>query len=170
MPAPFATPVAISIPFEPNRNPQWNGNAGPSGLESTDVQSAIEEAKADALANDRFLLLPNFGGNANTGRYLEIFPNQASDTSPIFSSAGLRILSVVLQTTAANTTCTVGIFDINVSTVVPVYSVVMVAQKRVEYIGSPLATLSANCQLAVRVTSGSINTPSMQIFFSTATS
>lgn len=43
MAGPFVTPVAESTPFEPNRNPQWGGNAGPSGIVSTETQSAIEE-------------------------------------------------------------------------------------------------------------------------------
>ena len=62
------TQLAVQTPFEPNRNPQWGGSAGPSGIVSIDVQSAIEEVKAQAFANDRFLVLPNYGGNANTGR------------------------------------------------------------------------------------------------------
>jgi hypothetical protein len=169
MPAPFTTPVAISVPFEPNRNPSANGTSGASGLVSTDVQNAIEEAKADALANDRFLLLPNYGGNANSGRYLEIFPNQSSLDSPIFSPTGMNILSVVLQTTSNNSTCNVGIFDLSISSVVPVYTIVMTAQKRVSYVGTPLATLGANCLLAVQVISGSINQPTLQIFFSSIT-
>lgn len=170
MPGPFITPVAVSVPFEPNRDPQWGGNAGPSGITSTDVQSAIEEAKADALSNDRFLILASYGGNANTGRYLEIFPGQASNESPIFSSSGLRNLSIVCQTTSANATCNIGVFDLNVSSVTPIYTIVMTAQKRVEYVGNPLALFAANCLLAIRVTSGSINQPTIQMFFSSATS
>jgi hypothetical protein len=169
MPGPFTTPVALSTPFEPNRNPQWGGNAGPSGIQSINVQDAIEEVKADALANDRFLVIPHYGGNANVGRYFEFFPQQGSDISPIYSASGIRVLSVVLQTTSATATCNVGLFDLNVSSVVPVYTIVMTAQKRVSYVGSPLASLASNCLLAIRVTSGSINTPSMQIFFSSST-
>jgi len=169
MPGPFSSPVAQSVPFEPNRNPQWGGNPGPSGITSIDVQSAIEEAKADALANARFLILPNYGGNAKTGRYFEIFPNQGSDISPIFSNTQMRILSIVLQTTDATATCDVGVFDLNVSSVTPVYTIVMTNQKRVVYNGTPLATLNAGCLLGIRVTSGSINQPSMQVFFSSST-
>lgn len=39
------TQEAEQTPFEPNRNPQWGGNPGPSGIVSTDVQSAIEEVR-----------------------------------------------------------------------------------------------------------------------------
>ena len=71
MSGPFTSPVALSVPFEPNRDPQWNGNAGPSGIQSINVQDAIEEAKADALNADIILLLTHYGGNAIVGRYTE---------------------------------------------------------------------------------------------------
>lgn len=169
MPGPFTSPVALSTPFEPNRDPHANGVIGSSGLASIDVQNAIEEAKQDALDNDRFVILPNYGGNANVGRYLEVFPSSAMDVSPIYSATGMKILSVVLQTTAAAATCDVGIFDLNVSSVTPIYTVVMTAQKRVAYVGTPLASLAVNCLLAIRVTSGSVNTPTMQLFFTSTT-
>jgi hypothetical protein len=164
------TQNALDTPFIPNRNPQFNGLAGPSDIESTDVQSAIEEVKADALANDRFLILGYYGGNSNVGRYLEFFPNQDSLSSPLFFTASARILSVSLQTTSASATCNVGIFDINVSTTIPVYTIVMTAQKRVQYVGTPaLATLGVNSLIALRVTSGSINSPTLQITLSAST-
>jgi hypothetical protein len=166
MSGPFTSPVAIAIPFEPDRDPQYGGNVGPSGITSINVQDAIEEAKADALANDRFLVLPSYGGSANTGRYLEVWGGQASNVSPIFFSDASRILSVTLQTKSVQATCSLGIFDLNVSSVVPVYSIVMTNQKRVQFIGTPLATLAPNALVAMRVTSGSINTPTLQITFS----
>ena len=168
MPAPFTTPVALSVPFEPNRNPQWDGITGPSGIQSTNVQDAIEEAKTDSLANDRFVLLGHYGGNANTGRYIEIFPAEASDIAPIYLAAGSRVLDLVAQTTAANATCNIGVFDLNVSNVTPIYTIVMTAQKRVSYSGNPLAALPVNALLAFRVTSGSINSPLLQITLSAA--
>lgn len=163
------TQEAIDTPFIPNRNPQWGGNPGPSGIESTDVQSAIEEAFSDAIANDRFVLLTHYGGNASTGRYLEWYPQEPSNVSPITFDTSVRLLSVTCQTTAASATCTIGIFDLNVSSVTPVYSFSMVAQKRVSYSGSPLTIILANSLMAVRVTSGSINTPEMQVTLSSST-
>lgn len=169
MPAPFTTPVALSTPFEPNRNPGYGGV--PSGLESENVQDAIEEAKQDALNNDRFLVLPNYGGNAITGRYLEFYPGQSSLDSPLFFAAPGVIRSVTLQTTAANATCEVGIFNANVSLTIPIYTVVITAQKRVEYVGMPtLGVIPANSLIVVRVTSGSILRPTMQLTFSASTS
>ena len=170
MPGPFTSPVALSVPFEPDRNPQYAGNVGPSGISSLNCQDAIEEAKADALANDRFVLLTHYGGNANTGRYTEWYPAEASDVSPIYFSAAARLLNVTCQTTAANATCTIGVFDLNVSSVTPIYSFSMTAQKRVAFVGAPtLASFPANALIAVRITAGSINTPEMQVTFSATT-
>lgn len=54
MPAPFTTPVAKSVPFEPNRNPGFGGGA--SGLTSEESQSAIEEVVVLLRNNSRFVL------------------------------------------------------------------------------------------------------------------
>lgn len=78
MPAPFTTPVAVSVPFEPNRNPQYGGNPGPSGLNSTDVQSAIEETKSFAANITRFTLTLLNNGTLSNGQrftYSELLPN-----------------------------------------------------------------------------------------------
>lgn len=163
-------PNAENLQFEPGRNPGFGGL--PQPFTSKEVQTAIEEALDRAISNDRFLVLPSYGGNANVGRYLEFFPAQASDTSPIFAAVNTKILAVTLQTTAANATCIVGVFDLNVSSVIPVYNILMTAQKRVAYIGtptSPLGIILANGLLALRVTSGSINSPTCQLVFSSAT-
>jgi hypothetical protein len=169
MPSPFTTPVAQSVPFEPNRNPQWGGNPGPSGIQSDNVQDAIEEAKADAIANDKFVLLASYGGNANSGRFLEAFSGQDTSIAPIWLVASSNLFAVTLQTTAASATCTVGLFDYMISTTVPVYTVVMSGVKRVQYSGTPLAVFSAGALLTVKVISGSINQPSMQITLSAST-
>ena len=156
---------AIDTPFTPNRNPQYNGIAGPSGITSLETQSAIEEAYNLAISNDRFVILAHYGGNANTGRYLEMFPNEGSDGAPLFLAIPSKLLSVTFQTSAASATATIGFFDLNVSSVTPVYSLALVAAKRVTAIGTaaaPLASFLANAQVAMRVTSGSLNTPTLQ--------
>lgn len=161
------TQSALQTPFIPMRNPGFGGLAQP--FTSVEVQSAIEEALNQAIANDRFLVLSHYGGNANVGRYLEWFPQEGGDSSPIYLAAPAKILGVTLQTTAASATGNVGIFDLNVSAVTPLYTIVMTAQKRVSYTGTPtipLATTAPGALMALRVTSGSINTPSSQLVFS----
>lgn len=163
------TQEAIDTPFEPNRDPQWGGNVGPSGLVSLESQSAIEEAYFRALNNDRFLILASYGGNASTGRYLLFFTGTASDVSPIFSAVSARLLSVTYQTAAASATCTMGFFNLAVSSVTPVYSLSLAGAKRVQAVGNPLAIFPANALIAVRVTSGSLNNPTLQFTLSSST-
>lgn len=164
MSGPFTYPVAQAIPFEPNRNPGYGGV--PSDLESENVQDAIEEAKQDAIANDRFLILGFYGGSANTGRYLEFFSSTSSDVSPIFIAVTSRLLSATFQTRAAKATCTIGFFDLNVSSVTPVYSLSLNNAKRAQAVGTPLAVFQAGALIAIRVTAGSINTPTLQFTLS----
>lgn len=156
------TQEALDTPFEPMRNPGFNGL--PQTFVSTDVQNAIEEALNKAISNDNFLLLGSHNGNANTGRYLSWFQSIDSSAAPFFQPVASRILSVVAQTTATAATCTIGLFDLNVSSTVPVYTITFSSQKRVSVAGTPLATLLANSQLAARVTSGSISQPTLYIF------
>jgi len=163
------TQECLDTPFIPDRNPQYGGNAGPSGILSLNAQDAIEEAKADALANDRFLLLAYYGGNAASGRYLEFFPQEASDSSPLFLSAASRLLSVTYQTKSVTGSGTISFFNLTVSSVVPVYSLALVASKRVVAVGNPLATFQSGANLAIRVTDGSINTPTLQFTLSSST-
>lgn len=171
MSGPFTSPVAQSVPFEPDRDPQYGGNAGPSGILSTNCQDAIEEVKQAALNNDRFILLASYNGNANTGRYLEFFPNIDSNVAPILLTATSKCLSLVIASSAIHT-ATIGFFNLNVSSTVPVYTASWVAQRRVAFTGSslsPLFTLPADALLAVRIISNSVNRPHVYFFLNTST-
>ena len=157
------TQDAFATPFEPNRNG--------SNIESLTVQEAIEEAKKDALNNDRFLLLCSYNGNANAGRYLEFFSGIDSSIAPILLYAPARCLTLVIASTA-NSNGVVGIFDLNVSSTVPVYTVSYGGTSRVVTIGTPLApifNLAGNSLLALRITSGSANRPHVYMSLSAST-
>jgi len=162
MAGPFTTPVAFSTPFlsEPERS---------NGFVSKNVQEAIEECLALALANDRFLVLAKYNGKANIGRHLEFYSRISSDDAPLYMNGGANILAIIGATTAANATCKIGFFDKNVSETVPLYEIEFSNEKKVEYLGSvlvPLFTIDASGELVVRVTSGSINKPHLQVTFS----
>jgi len=156
------TQDAFQTPFEPNRNG--------SEIESLTVQEAIEEAKQDALNNDRFILLCSYNGNANVGRYLEFFSAIDSSIAPIFLAASAKCLTLVIAATA-NSNGTIGIFNLSVSSTTPVYSISYGNTARVVRVGSaiaPLFSLPANSQIALRVTSGSANRP--HVYFSLSAS
>lgn len=169
MPAPFTTPVAQSVPFEPNRNPGYGG--APSDLESTNVQDAIEEAKNDALTNDRYVILGSYGANGNVGRYLEFFPGIDSFEASILLPVSTRLISVVA---AASTTTngSLSFFDLNVSSTVPVYTIDFSGTDTSINIGtpvSPLAVFAANARVAVRVTGFPVLKPRIYFFLSSNT-
>ena len=171
MAGPFTYPVAQSIPFEANRPADRAFGGVPSELQSENVQDAIEEAKVDAINNDRFITLCSYGGNALNCRYLEFFPGIASDEAQIFLAAASRILTITARTTA-NSTCTIGFFDLNISSTVPVYTVTFSATQQVVALGTPVAPLAVtqpNCRLAVRVTSGTAAKPHIMFTLSAAT-
>ena len=153
MPAPFTSPVAKSVPFDNSIN----------GYASLNVQDAIEESAAVTTSKSRYVLLASYGGNASTGRNLEFFPGQGSNTAPIFLEQSTNIYNTTLQATATSATCTMSVYDLNVSSTVPVYSISLAAQKRKSVSGIPLATLAAGALMSIRVSSGSINTPLFQI-------
>jgi hypothetical protein len=77
MPAPFTTPVAKSVPFEPERNPDFNGQVGV--LTANNTQDAIEEVYNNAPGKQaRFALtLLNNSSLSNGQRftYSELLPN-----------------------------------------------------------------------------------------------
>lgn len=164
MAGPFTTPVAKSVPFEsePERS---------NGFQSKDVQEAIEEALALAISNDRYLVLCDYNGNANNGRLLEFFSGIDSYDAPLHFNGDTLISSIICSTTANNSGATLEFFDkfADPNLLSPLYSFSMGGQKTQEIIGSPIAplfTIPSTGELVVRVRSGNIQKPHMQIIFS----
>ena len=162
--------VALSTPFIPNRDPDYTGI--PSGISATNVQDAIEETLDVAASNYRAITLASYGGNANSGRYLEFFNNIASDIAPILLPDPAKLLTVVCATTAANATCDISFYDLNVSSTTAVYTLTMTAEKRKVGLGtlaSPLYTFLPNALMAIKVSSGSINQPHLYFHLGSGT-
>lgn len=167
------TNVCFSTPFEsePERL---------NGFVSKNAQDAIEEALALAIANDRYLVLADYGGNANTGRILEFYPGRDSQETPIyFGGGGASVVSIICSTTANSSNALVSFYNtlIDPTLSVPLYTLDMNGQKVKEdvgFLGSPgvpaipLFNVVANGQLAIKVSSGSIQKPAVQIIFSSS--
>jgi len=133
-----------------------------NGFTSTNAQEAIEEALALAVSNDRILLLPSYGGNANTGRYLEFWPTLDSFNSPVDLGTIAKCLYLNFATVSSNATTTIGFYNIQPATPVLLYTLTFSAVKRVIASGtpsSPLFSLPSNGDLAIKIDSGSINKP-----------
>jgi hypothetical protein len=146
------TQPAKATPFDNSTN----------GFTSTEVQSAIEEVFTIAGNATRAFTFSSYGGNANTGRYLEFFSNIASNEAPIEVINALNVITIVCRTSAANATCTIGFYNIQPTTPVLLYTVTFSAVKSVLNNGSiaiPLFTLPATGQLAIKIDSGSISKP-----------
>ena len=163
------TQEAINTPFTPARNPDFSGGTSP--FTSTDVQNAIEEAVVIAVSNDRFPIFFQYGGNANNGRYLEIFPGIDSEEAPFFTNTPARVLTIVCSTTSGGSNADLGFFDLAVSDTVPLYTLDYAGNKRKIDIGTPatpLFTVPALGELAVRVTQGSVNKPHCYVVLSSS--
>jgi hypothetical protein len=95
MPGPFTTPVAGSVPFEPNRNPGYGG--GPSGIESTDVQNAIEEVVGIVTSKARFAMVfchNSTVGNNNWLGFSELVP---SNTTPLIIPVASQLKEIAFS-------------------------------------------------------------------------
>lgn len=166
MPAPFTTPVAFSVPFEsePERS---------NGFLSKNVQEAIEEALALAIANDRYTLLAQYNGNANSGRILEWYSGIDSDDAPLHFNAVTIVTSIISSTTANNSNATIGFYDKfnDPGLTTALYTLDMNGQKTVSISvppTTPLFTIPVTGELLIKVDSSSIQKPHMQVVFSTA--
>lgn len=118
-----------------------------------------ESSSASSISSYSFF--GSYNGNANTGRYLEIYPKEASEDAPyivVFSSA---IVAVSLGATSVSTG-TVGIFETG-DLVTPIQSISL-ANQAVNTLTGLFVTLAAGNQVAMRVTSGSISKPHCTIY------
>lgn len=155
------TQGAIQTPFEPARNPDYNGGVSP--FVSVEAQAAIEEAYYRAIqfaeTVARFLLIAGFDGNGSTGRWLEIGDNSASNLVPFVWPRAGKITELSMRTNG-NSTCTVTLFKNGVSTGQIINTV---AQNQKTLTGLNL-TFVAGDTLSFQVTAGSANRPHIYNF------
>lgn len=152
------TQDASGTPFEPNRNPQYGGNSGPSGITSLEVQSAIEEAKATAKGvASRYNLFFGWDGSANTGRWLEQFKGVPSNNSPfiVAEKSIVRTLSIAV---GSNATATVGLFRNAV-----LLTTISLSASRIASISGLNLVLNVGDTLSARPTSGTVSKPAFNI-------
>ena len=159
MPAPFTTPVDWSIPFDAAA-----ADAIAAGINKTNVHEAIIQAKQQALSNDRYPILCYYNGNANTNRYLEIFPARASSTAPLIVPENSNITTLVFAC-EANSSGTIQIYNLTTATVL--YTVTFTNQK-LRVVTGLMLPVAAQDRIAVRVNSGSLHKPYGAFWVNTA--
>lgn len=156
------TQDAWGTPFD-NTDP----NAILIGISSNTVQEAIIEVKQDAIDNDRYPFQAQYGGNANTGRYLEIFSGLASyPDAPFIFPENSRVRTVSIGRVGTSTV-TFGFFR-TTNLVTPVFSLSLAGQSRALFTGLT-QNFFAGDELAIRVTAGSCNKPFLRVWVNTVT-
>lgn len=129
-------------------------------LVSINTEAAIKELWSRIGQSSKGYILASYNGNAGTGRYLEFFNGIDSSIAPIYSATGLKIIEIVAATTAVNATCTIGFYNLTTSTLL--YTATFSAVKRI-YLSGALFTLPTAGQLMIKIDSGSIAKPHLQL-------
>lgn len=157
------TQDAYGTPFDPT-----DPDAIAAGLTSSNtVQKAIIEAKNDAINNDRYPFQAYYGGNANVGRYFELFPGLASYPDAPFVTPENSVIKQITFGCTGLSTGTVGIFKTS-DLVNPIYSFSLTNEQRKTITGLNVSILAGD-EVAIRVTAGSFNKPFMRTWINTAT-
>jgi hypothetical protein len=124
----------------------------------------IAEATEINPANDRYQIPMAYGGNANTGRYLETYSGLASfPDAPYVVPEESFIRTITLTTTALNTGV-LGVFKVtNLTT--PIASISLTNQDfmRMDY----AVPMAPDDEIVVRVTSGSMSKPAIRMYIQT---
>jgi hypothetical protein len=106
----------------------------------------------------------SYSANAGTGRFLEFYPSNSSDTSPFLVVTASTLVAMSIVATASST-CTVSVYK-NGSFVTSIASLSLAAQTANSTI-TLTTPLAANDTLSVEVTSGSLNKPGVTLYIAT---
>ena len=101
-------------------------------------------------------IIASYNGNANVGRYLEIFPGIDSLTGPYYIPTNAYIVAFTFSA-IANSTGTCALFKTS-NLVTPLTSLSLTASKNISTVSLNVA-LNAGDLICARITSGSINKP-----------
>ena len=130
------------------------------------LQQAVEESLGTALANDRYSFPCNYGGNANVGRYLELFPAVDTSIAPFIFPEDSTIITVTLGTDNSSGAFTIGFFKRS-DLVTPVFTVSMPDGQRTATFQNLNYSFLELDELAIRVTSGSRIKPYIMVWVNT---
>lgn len=134
-----------------------------NGFTKKTTQEAIEEALATAQ-KPVYPVQASYNGNANIGRYLEIFPGEDSLTAPLLIPNASKILDITIQAAAVST----GAIDIkNLTTNTVLYSAAYNGFDHNEYLGLSIMGIAAGNDLGFVVSGSSVNKPKIRIWVKT---
>ena len=143
--------VARSIFFDNSTN----------GYTSTNVQEAIEEGDQSAANASRGPTVCGFDGTASTGRWLEFYANNPSNSNPFVVAEPSELIAISISA-ASNSTGTVTIFKNGVS-----IQTISLSASRINRINGLAHSLTDLNEISVQITSGSISRPTVFLFIRT---
>jgi hypothetical protein len=108
-------------------------------------------------------ILANYSANANTGRYLEIFPSRSSDEAP-FDIINNSVMIAVSVTASSTSTAQIGFFRMT-DLVTPIYTVNMGGNAKIVLKDLNVQLFDGD-EIAIRVTSGTIQKPKLAFYVS----
>jgi len=123
----------------------------------------VSEIVITGTGVDRYSFIASYGGNANTGRYLELFPGTSTDVLPFTFPENSFIRTMILQA-AALATGTVSIYKLT-DLATPVCSISL--SNSVYQKDDFSSYFLPNEQIAFKVSAGTILKPSMMIWVQT---
>jgi hypothetical protein len=132
-----------------------------SGLTATTTQAAIDEVLDALYEVTSYPVQANYNGNANVGRYLEVFPGEDTSTAPILVPTNSTLLHVTIQA-AATTNGSVTIYNLTTTTNIYVASFSGTAKQTFTNLNLP--GINASDELQFIVSGASINKPKIRIW------
>jgi len=146
MPAPFATQVAKSTPYDPTNNPSF--------ITATDVQDAIDQIATNSQVSASPSMSWGKAGNANSNTWLanEGVPSNIAGRVIFLYSPKLTNLYVASNSAA---TFTLEVYQHDGVTYTLLTTVSIVAQRAASFVFSPVITLTQGKELAIKIGSGS---------------
>jgi hypothetical protein len=122
------------------------------------------EAIADGTI---YPFIAQYNGNANSGRFLEVFSGLGSDQAPELVPVTAVIESITFGTVSTSGAFTVGIFEA-ADLVTPIHTISLVDGIGRGFENNIGVSVSAEDELVVKVTAGSRNKPFMKIWVNTS--
>jgi hypothetical protein len=115
-------------------------------------------------ANDRYAAICAYNGNAGTGKYLDFYAGQSSDTSP-FPIPEISYVRTITLTAVSPATGTVSFYEVS-DLATPLFSISL---SNSIYTKVNLAyQILTDWKLVAKVSSGSINKPAITLFIQTS--
>lgn len=139
----------------------------PTGsITSTNVQDAIVEVLSIANSNDRYPIQAKYNGNANNGRYLEVFDGINTSDAPFVVPENSNFVTVTMGSVNSSGAFSMGFFTPpNAAT--PFYTASFVnGVNRLTVTGLSIPLLALD-EIGVRVVSGSRNKPFVRFWLQT---